>query len=126
SFGIGSPNVSPPLVGSRVNGAIELRGENFGTQYAALLGDGTPFIRTDGELYRLRSVWDLAANAGMGSATLYDKNLTQEETEFTQLFFSDGFGGVRESVSLELFTDPIHWSRAWLRNGTETQLTFFD
>lgn len=126
SFGIGSPNVTPASIGSRISGALEVRGENFGTQYPVLNSDGTAFIRNEGELYRIRGVWDLAANSGMGSGTIYYKNLTLEETEFTQLFFTDGFGGVQESVSLELMTDPIHWSRAWMRNGTETQLTYFD
>jgi len=125
-LGVGNTSYLPAAIETRIDGELLVKREDTGALAFAVQADGSAFERNAGELYRVRSVWDLGAAGGTGTAVLYVKNLSAGETAFTQLYFGDGAGGVEPEASLGLTGPPHFWSRAWLRTGEDGQNTYYD
>ncbi len=102
----------PASVGTFSSTGFAIRGEQEGTRVDAVDANGDNILPNQGDLYRIRSVWTLA---GTGSGTLEIMNLSQGETEFTQLFFNQA--QTQATADLELSSDLSTWEHLWIRPG---------
>jgi hypothetical protein len=89
-----------------------VRGEGEGLQQSAVDSDGNAILAIQGDLYRVRSVWNLS---GTGTATLEIMNLSLGETEFTQLYFNAA--QTQTTANLGLYTNPSTWEHLQIRPG---------
>ena len=108
---LGSPG-HPATVGYFTSNGFMVRGEGEGTQQSAVDSAGNVIHANQGDLYRVRSIWNLT---GTGTATLEIMNLSLGETEFTQLFFNAA--QTQATANLGLYTNPSTWEHLQIRPG---------
>lgn len=129
SVGIGNSEGVPATVDAlhsgTLAGALQIRGEDYGTEQRAHEAGGSLFRRTAGETYRVRVVLDPGAENGSGRATLLVRNLSRGKNSFQRLYFEADAGPV-ESAALELATSPVDWSRIWIRHALDGAFVFLD
>jgi len=119
SFGIGNYNPdsstsgTPAIFGVQ-SGNWTVRGWGFGTATIARNNSGVAIAATTGKWYRVKSDWDLS---GTGSGTLSIMNLTDGETEYTQLFFDAAQTTATADLQLDSANNPGvgNWQGVFVR-----------
>jgi|GEM_PF-7060607 len=118
-FGIGeyseasSGNGTPPVFGIQ-GGSWAVRGWGFGATVFARDSSSTLIKANVDDWYRVRSTWDLS---GTGTGTLEIMNLTDGETNFTQLYFNAGQTVATAGLELDdSNADPVaDWTGVFVR-----------
>lgn len=98
------------------NGTIAVREEWDGVSGApihqAKTSGNFDVTVNDDDWYSFQSVWNLSTR----TATLYYKNLSAGDVNYTQLFFNQA--QTQASVSIGTYSNVNTWTTAWLRVGT--------
>ncbi len=109
-FGIGLPAQRQPTAyfGLSTKG-VHVRGATYGGEQSFAFGaDGKPAL-TGTDRVVVRSEWDLTN----GQARVFLKNLTKNESEFTQLYFD--VGQTVETAPIGETGDAAAWSKVFIR-----------